>query len=471
MNDYAKIPPQNIDIEQLVLGTLMNYRNAYAEVAELLSEDCFYNDFHKQLYIAIRDIVENGNTANSLTVNEYFKKQKSIISISDIANIENHFLVGGNEIWKYAAVLREKQMRRKLIEVAAFISENSYSEAYDVEEVISKSSEMLSNMLTVNISNVKTMLEGLVEMRRVAVSNSFSDIPKTGLLTGFKFFDKRTGGLQPSDLVIMAAETSNGKTSLALAFAKSVALSGTPVAVYSLEMSLVQICARFTSMESGIPLKEILYSKLAEDKFQRIERTISRLEDLPVYIDETGTSSLEAILSSIRRLVLKFGVKLVVVDYLQLVSVKSYQGNKEQQIAYLARKLKNIAKELNITVIALSQLSRDKENAYPSLSRLRDSGQIEEAADIVMLIYRPEAISEGNKRKSKSYPEPFGDKSTKNTALIDVAKGRNIGIFKFLSFFEKETTRFIDTHINAIPKKDEEYLQPAQSKFDEEIPF
>ena len=462
-------PPSSPDIEKLVLGILVEFPNAYDEESELLSETCFYDDLNKRIFAAIKQMKEVSATINIITLTDFMKKRDSSVSAYEIAQITSGVSYGQKvEIYYLAAELNEKAIRRKFIEVGNFLMKNGYSEEEDIEDIISKSGTMLTDLLIDNVSNIKTMLDGLTEMRRIVIDNSLPNVAKSGLPTGFRYFDKRAGGLQPGDLVIVAAESGMGKTSLVLAIAKSVANAGSAVAIYSLEMTVVQLCARFTSMESGIAAKDIMYAPLTNYNLEQVERTLGKLEDLPVYMDETSVSSLEAIVASIRHVVLKYNVKLVIIDFLQLVTVKGLQANKEQQTAYLARKLKNIAKELKITVIALSQLNREKASFYPTLPRLRDSGQIEEAADIVMFIYRAEV-------KGKDFPEPFKHKSTKGTALIDIAKGRNIGLFKFLTFFDEPTTCFRDAHINEIPNYYSEQTSPPPKPVvtfaDEVLPF
>ena len=223
-------------------------------------------------------------------------------------------------------------------------------------------------------------------------------------------------------------------TSLAIKIAMNC---GCPIAFYSMEMKKEQIAARMISIASGVPSNEILFSKLDSGQILQIDKGVSQVEHYEVYFDDRSTSNIETILSSIRMMKIKYGVKGVIVDYLQILNVNMKGTNKEQQMGDVARRLKNIAKELDIWVIALSQLSRDNMNPQPSLSRLRDSGQIAEAADMVILIYRPEVYG-------KTYPDDFSTYDTKGTAMIDVAKGRNVGLMKFIVGFKKENTNFYD---------------------------
>ena len=245
--------------------------------------------------------------------------------------------------------------------------------------------------------------------------------------------------MQKSDLIIIAADTSSGKTSLAMKIAMN---AGCNIAFYSMEMKKEQIAARMLSIQSGVPANIIQYSRMTDVQLSMIDSGIAKILDKPVFFDDRSTSSIDSILASIRSLKIKQNIDGVIVDYLQILTVNQKGLNKEQQLADAARRLKNIAKELDIWVIALSQLNRDTANPVPSLGRLRDSGQIAEAADTVILIYRPENYD-------RSYPDPFKNANTSGTAMIDIAKGRNVGTFKFLVGFKAETTNFYE--LNEVP--------------------
>lgn len=248
--------------------------------------------------------------------------------------------------------------------------------------------------------------------------------------------------LQKSDLIIIAGETSQGKTSLAVSMMRNAALSGAKIAMYSMEMKKEQIAARILSMESGIPANQIMYSRLTESQVQAVDRGVGNITGTGIYFDDRSTSNIDTIISSIRYMKLKFDIDGAVVDYLQILNVNMKGANKEQQMGDVARRLKNLAKELDIWIIALSQLNRDTMNPVPTLSRLRDSGQIAEASDVVILIYRPEVMK-------KSYPNDFSNVSTQGTAMIDIAKGRNIGLLRFICGFNAATTRFYN--IDSVP--------------------
>lgn len=248
---------------------------------------------------------------------------------------------------------------------------------------------------------------------------------KAGLKTGFTYYDNFSGGLHKSDLVIIAGETSQSKTSLALNIADYIADKKTPVAIVSLEMSNGQLLSRLVCSRIGLPIKKIRENILS------FERAAGDYIEMPIYVADIKNNGVNSICGMIRAMVMKHGVEVAVIDYLQLVSDKS-KGSREQEIGGIARIFKNLAKELNITVIALSQLARDKNRPYPTLARLRDSGQIEEAADVVIFVYRPEAYGLTD----------YQGLQTENLAEVIVAKGRNIGTCKFFLNFRAETTKF-----------------------------
>jgi replicative DNA helicase len=259
---------------------------------------------------------------------------------------------------------------------------------------------------------------------------------KAGLKTGFTYYDNFSGGLQKSDLVIVAGETSQGKTSFALNIADYIADHKTPVAIISLEMSNGQLLSRLVCSRINLPIKKIRENILS------FEGAASDYINLPIYVADIKNNGVNSICGMIRAMVMKHNVEVAVIDYLQLVSDKS-KGSREQEIGSIARIFKNLAKELNITVIALSQLARDKNRPYPTLARLRDSGQIEEAADVVIFVYRPEAYGLTD----------YNGLQAEGLAEVIVAKGRNIGTCKFFLNFRDETTKFsnYDQHQETAP--------------------
>ena len=430
MNE-TPIMPQSPEAEKVVLGTLLSESNTLNDVREMLPVDAFYVTKHRDIYQAILNVADRGEHADIITVYNECQKQKYDATAFDLAQLSSNYTPFINEP---VAIINEKYKRRKFFEIGAYLQANAHTELNDINDVLADVKDKLDGIFVTNQDNVYTMKDA-VEAVYENIKKNFKGLGElTGFATGFKKLDKRSGGLQTSDLIIVAADTSMGKTSLAIKIAMNC---GCPIAFYSMEMKKEQIAARMISIASGVPSNEILFSKLDSGQILQIDKGVSQVERYEVYFDDRSTSNIETILSSIRMMKIKYGIKGVIVDYLQILNVNMKGTNKEQQMGDVARRLKNIAKELDIWVIALSQLSRDNMNPQPSLGRLRDSGQIAEAADMVILIYRPEVYG-------KTYPDDFGTYDTKGTAMIDVAKGRNVGLMKFIVGFKKENTNFYD---------------------------
>lgn len=435
MNE-SSVMPQAPEAEKVVLGTLLSDSNTLNDVRDVLPVDSFYVTKHKDIYQAILNVADKGEHPDIITVYNECQRQRYDISAYEVAQLSSNYTPF---IQDHVGILIEKYQRRKFFEIGALLQSNSYSEVNDINQVLDDVKNRLDNIFSSNKDCVYTIKDAVQSVYDNIDKNMRGKAELTGSPTGFSLFDKRSGGLQTSDLVIIAADSSQGKTSLAIKLAMNC---GCPVAFYSMEMKKEQVAARMISIESGVPSNEILYSKLASGQIQMVDKGVARVVDIPVYFDDRSTSNIETILSSIRMMKIKYNIKGVIVDYLQILNVNMKGANKEQQMGDVARRLKNIAKDLDIWVIALSQLSRDRQNPAPSLSRLRDSGQIAETADMVILIYRPEIYGE-------KYPEEFENKSTKGTAMIDVAKGRNIGLLKFLVGFDAQTTNFYE--LNDVP--------------------
>lgn len=436
------VMPQSPEAEKVVLGTIITESNILDEIRDILPVDAFYITKNKEIYQCILDVSDRGEHVDIITVVNECQKKKLDVTAFDIAQLQQNYSPIIND---HVGILVEKYRRRKLFEIGAIIQSDSYSEVNGISDVLSDVKEKLDGLFSSSRESVFTIRDAVQSVYDNIDKNLRGGSSLTGNPTGFALFDKRSGGLQTSDLIIIAADSSQGKTSFAIKLAMNC---GCPVAFYSMEMKKEQIAARMMSIESGVPANEILFSKLDSGRIQLIDKGVSRVIEKPVYFDDRSTSNIETILASIRMMKIKYGIKGAVVDYLQILNVNMKGSNKEQQMGDVARRLKNIAKELDIWVIALSQLSRDNQNPVPSLTRLRDSGQIAEAADMVILIYRPEVYG-------KKYPEEFSSKSTEGTAMIDVAKGRNVGLMKFLVGFDAKTTNFYELDNNIKEVKDE----------------
>lgn len=436
------VMPQSPEAEKVVLGTIITESYILDEIRDILPADAFYITKNKEIYQCVLDIADRGEHVDIITVVNECQKKKLDVTAFDVAQLQQNYSPIIND---HVGILVEKYRRRKLFEIGAILQSNSYSEVNGISEVLSEVKEKLDGLFTSSRESVYTIRDAVQSVYDNIDKNLRGGSSLTGNPTGFTLLDKRSGGLQTSDLVIVAADSSQGKTSFAIKLAMNC---GCPVAFYSMEMKKEQIAARMMSIESGVPANEILFSKLDSGRIQQIDKGVSKVIENAIYFDDRSTSNIETILASIRMMKIKYGIKGAVVDYLQILNVNMKGSNKEQQMGDVARRLKNIAKELDIWVIALSQLSRDSQNPAPSIARLRDSGQIAEAADMVILIYRPEVYG-------KKYPEEFSSKSTEGTAMIDVAKGRNVGLMKFLVGFDAKTTNFYELDNNIKEVKDE----------------
>jgi len=421
--------PHNLDSEKIVIGSIISDINAYSEVSPVLQAGMFYNPFHKELYEEIERQAKKGKIPDLVLLCD--KYSGNTTAISNIVDISGCFSV---DYYSHALNIQEKFVRRRLWALGSQLASDVYSPK-ETQELLNSIQRDLSLInQEVSSSDVTTLNDAIKGVfKQIEVNLSGDHL--SGTDTGFKTLNKATGGLQKGNLIIVAGSTSNGKSSLAIALTETAARQGHGVAFYSLEMTAKEIASRHLAMNSGVPSKDILYSQLEPEYIELLDKGANRLHNLPIYFDDNSTSNIDQIIASIRSMKSKYDITGAVVDYLQILNVNQSSTNKEQAMGDVARRLKNLAKELNIWVIALSQLNRDNLNPVPNLNRLRDSGQIAEAADIVMFVYRPELYG-------KFFPEPFNQYDTKGKAMIDVAKGRNIGLLKFICDFDAKTTHF-----------------------------
>ena len=421
--------PHNLDSEKIVIGSIISDVNAYSEVSPVLQAEMFYNPFHKELYEEIERQAKKGKIPDLVLLCD--KYSGNTTAISNIVDISGCFSV---DYYSHALNIQEKFVRRRLWALGSQLASDVYSPK-ETQELLNSIQRDLSlinqEVASSEITTLNDAIKGVFKQIEVNLSGDHL----SGTDTGFKTLNKATGGLQKGNLIIVAGSTSNGKSSLAIALTETAARQGHGVAFYSLEMTAKEIASRHLAMNSGVSSKDILYSQLEPEYIELLDKGANRLHNLPIYFDDNSTSNIDQIIASIRSMKSKYDITGAVVDYLQILNVNQSSTNKEQAMGDVARRLKNLAKELNIWVIALSQLNRDNLNPVPNLNRLRDSGQIAEAADIVMFVYRPELYG-------KFFPEPFNQYDTKGKAMIDVAKGRNIGLLKFICDFDAKTTHF-----------------------------
>jgi len=425
---YGKVPPQAKELEEAILGAVMLEKSAFDKVIEIIRWECFYVDAHQRIFRTCEKLAQQNKPIDMLTVVEELKAAEELdlvggayyiskltMSVVSSANIETH-----------ARILLEKFIQRELIKISGEIITDAYSESADVftllDEAEQKIFDITKNYLKQDFDEIGDALA--VTLNRIdklrEEKNEISGVP-----SGFASLDRVTYGWQPSDLIILAARPSVGKTALALNLIRNAALHAThptPVGFFSLEMGSSQLVQRLLAAESEIKLEKIARGNLEEYEYKQLyEKGVKRLEKAPIYIDDTAALNIFEFRAKARRLVNKNNVGLIVIDYLQLMSGNADRNaNREQEISTISRNLKGLAKELNIPIIALSQLSRAvesrKETKMPQLSDLRESGAIEQDADMVMFIYRPEYYDIQSNEQGES---------VQGETFIKIAKHRN----------------------------------------------
>lgn len=429
--------------EQYVIGSLLVDPTAYTLVSQHLDEDCFYDPMCRDIWKAVDNMGKQGMPIDVISVSAELSKQKSNVTALDLMNISAQ-IASSAHVEYHAIRLQDLGRRRKLWVVGQQLSKVGLSEEILTADAHQEAIESIGGVFE-KADGVFTLDDAMNSLNEIMVKNATVGGITTGTKTGMERFDEK-GGLQKSDLIIVAGETSQGKTSLALCMTRHAIENGAKVAFYSMEMTKEQLTARLLSAKTNIPANNILYSgSLAPSEIRMIDDARGKLPGENLFFDDKSTSNIDSILLSIRMLKMQKDIDGAVVDYLQILNVnsRSTSFSREQAMGDAARRFKNLAKELNIWIIALSQLSRDSNCPEPNLNRLRDSGQIGEAADVVILVYRAEYYN-------RAYPAPFDNKDdypTDGTAMIDVAKGRNIGTFKFFMGFNKNTTNFFKTNL------------------------
>jgi len=421
--------------EMYVLGTIMMSHQTMAEVSEYLDEECFYDFHHKDIWKAINIALGKGNSPSLVNVTAELGAMRSPADMVEVGRICQ--CVTHDDLTQYAIRLKELKARRKLWVLGQQLVSSGTNETVTLDDLHSDTTRLLEEAFLSTSAKVQTLTETFKDVFEIVNRNITKQTYTTGSPTGFSAIDHK-GGLQPTDLVIVAGESSQGKTSWAINAAFNASQAGDGVVIYSMEMMATQLAARILSSRSGVASSSILYNgNLPEADYHRLDDAVSRINGDNIYFDDNTTASLDSILNSIRMMKAKHDIKGAVVDYLQILNVNQRNVNPEQAMGEAARKLKNIAKDLKIWIIALSQLSRDKDNPRPTRNRLRQSGQIYEAADTVIFIYRPEVYG-------KSMPAPFEGVAPEGKAFIDIDKGRNIGTFSFVANFNAATTTFSD---------------------------
>ena len=419
--------------EKAVLGTLLLQRDAIHQVREILSVDCFYDQWHQNVYKAILAMSSRGERADMITVGSELKKMSIEFQPFDIVDLTNSQTF---DLTQYALYLSDLEKGRRMHDIGQYLISATSKGIDDISDILQKANDDLSGVFGNIANHVKTGANYLEEVYN-RVNDNLNGVAVVGSKTGFRKIDKR-GGFQPGNLIILAGQSSMGKTALANAIILNVLKSGENIAFYSMEMTGRELMTRFAAVEANLPVLKLSNERLTDNEYSLFNQAVGRLEKLGIYFDDRSTSNIETILSSIRSMAIKHHIKGAVIDYLQILNVnKKGNSNSEELLADIARRLKNLAKELNIWILALSQLNRDAKDPIPTVDRLRGSGQINEAADLTILLHRPEVFG-----KKKAYPEPFEKIDPKGTSMIDIAKGRNTGPYKFIVGFDGRTTKF-----------------------------
>ena len=442
--EKGKIPPQAIDLEEVVICAMMIDKKGVDEVIDILNSEAFYKEAHQYIYDAILTLFENSEPIDLLTVSSQLKKDNRLeqaggdfylISltqkVSSSAHIEFH-----------ARIILQKYIQRSLIKISNEIIEESYDETKDVFDLLDKAEAKLYDVTQGNIKKSSETAQSLVIQAKKKIEAISNKDGLSGIPSGFDKIDKLTSGWQESDLIIIAARPGMGKTALTLSMARNIAVNQSiPVAFFSLEMSSVQLITRLISSETGLSSEKLRTGRLEKHEWEQLNVKVKSLEKAPLFIDDSPSLSIFDLRAKARRLSSQHGIKLLIVDYLQLMTIggNNKGGNREQEISTISRNLKALAKELSIPVIALSQLSRAVEtrggSKRPILSDLRESGAIEQDADIVSFIYRPEYY------KIDEWDDDDRS-STEGQAELIVAKHRNGGLDNLRLKFIKELGRF-----------------------------
>ena len=427
---YGKVPPQARELEEAVLGAIMLEKAAFDSLVDTnLKPECFYVEAHQIIFKAMQDMQQRGTPIDILTVVEELKTKEQLEIVGGpyyITKLTNT-VVSTAHIDAHARIILQKFIQRELIRISGEIIGDAYEDSTDVFDLLDESETKMfnitNNYLKKNFEDIGNVLAKAVN--RIDYLRTKQE-ELSGVASGFSNLDRITYGWQPTDLIILAARPSVGKTAFALNLARNAALHPVnPVGVgfFSLEMSAGQLVQRILSAESEIMLEKISRGKLEEHEYQQLHaKGIKRLETAPLYIDDTAALNIFEFRAKARRLVNKHKVGLIIIDYLQLMSGSGDRnGNREQEISSISRNLKALAKELNVPIIALSQLSRAVEtrkesNKMPQLSDLRESGAIEQDADMVMFIYRPEYYEVTSNAEGEN---------TRGLTEIKIAKHRN----------------------------------------------
>lgn len=447
--EHGKLPPQAVDLEEAVLGAMMLEKDAVNDVIDILKSESFYKEQHQKIYAVIQDLFQRSEPIDILTVTTELKKRGELEFVGGpfyITSLTNRIASSANAEF-YARIISQKHIQRELIRISSKTIQRAYDETTDVFDLLDEAEK---DLFTVAEGNIRKNFMEMKDIMHEALQNIENaknhEDAIVGVPSGFAALDRVTAGWQKSDLIVVAARPGMGKTAFVLAMARNASVEfNKPVALFSLEMSSVQLVTRLISSETEIEAEKLKRGNLADYEWEQLHARIGALSKAPLFIDDTPALSIFELRAKCRRLKAQHDIQLIIIDYLQLMTAGGDKGsgNREQEISMISRSLKSIAKELNVPVIALSQLSRAVEtrggDKRPQLSDLRESGAIEQDADMVSFIYRPEYYgitqdAEGN--------------SVTGLGYIIIAKHRNGGLEDVPLRFISKLAKFTDVDNN-----------------------
>jgi len=441
--DFGKVPPQAIDMEEAVLGAIMLEKEAVITVLDILKPESFYKEPHQKIFKAISDLSSKEYPVDLYTVTEELRSQNELESAGGPVYLTQLTakVVSAANVDYHARIVAQKHIQRELIRVATEIQSRSFDDTYDVTELLDYSENALFQIAEGNIKREVSPINVVIKeaIREIEEAGKREDA-LVGIPSGFTKLDRLTSGWQKSELIIIAARPSMGKTALALSMARNMAIDhGKKVAVFSCEMSSIQLVNRLIIAETDIPGDKIKNGRLTEDEWKQLDSRIKKLVQAPIFVDDTPAISVFELRAKCRRLMAQHKLDIVIVDYLQLMSGPENAGSREQEVSNISRSLKSIAKELNVPILALSQLNRSVEmrggTKRPLLSDLRESGAIEQDADMVVFIHRQEKFG---------IPTFEDGSSTRGIAEIILAKNRNGPVDDVRLRFREEKAQFVD---------------------------
>lgn len=461
MMEHGRIPPQAVDVEEVVLGALMLQKEAVSSVIDILQPEVFYKEAHQRIFNSIKNLFANSNPIDILTVTKELLSTGELDLVGGpyyISQLTNRVVSSAN-IEFHARILLQKFIQRELIRISSEIIHDAYEDTTDVFDLLDKAE---SGLFQVSESNLRRSFLSMPELVKEAIKDieaaKQAGNSLIGVGSGYTELDKITQGWQKSDLIILAARPSMGKTAFALNLARNAAVMfSKPVAFFSLEMSAIQLVLRLISSETKLIAEKLRKGSLEDYEWQQLVTKVTPLVNAKFFIDDTPQLSIFELRAKCRRLKQQFDIQMVFVDYLQLMTTGGENiGNREQEISAISRSLKSLAKELNIPVLALSQLSRSVESRpgskKPILSDLRESGAIEQDADMVIFIYRPEYYG---------YLEGDNKEDLSDAAFINIAKNRNGRTDEVKLRFIKRFARFDDyVQSSSLPIQHEHSLSP-----------